>query len=324
MRRLGILLALCVASPALAQNPEKLPIVGLLRLNTPETAEPIVMALKAALAALGQLDGRDIRLDVRLAGGHVERLPELAEALVREKASVFLATGLPAIRAAQRATSTIPIVADDDDLLAERLIGSLAKPGGNTTGISILATELDAKRLEILKEILKEILPAARRIAVLRDPSNSVPARLQAVADAARALGVELQAVDVRGLADLAPAFVSFLTEGAEAVNILASPVLFSFREELGRLSLNQKLPAMGQWREMAEAGCLAAYGPTQRELAAMRAALADKMLKGARPGETPAQQPTRFELVVNQRTAHAIGVEIPRSILGRADEVIE
>lgn len=319
MRRLGILLALCVASPALAQNPEKLPIVGLLRLNTPETAEPIVMALKAALAALGQLDGRDIRLDVRLAGGHVERLPELAEALVREKASVILATGLPAIRAAQRATSTIPIVADDD-LLAEGVIGSLAKPGGNTTGISILATELDAKRLEILKEIL----PAARRIAVLRDPSNSVPARLQAVADAARALGVELQAVDVRGPADLAPAFVSFLTEGAEAVNILASPVLFSFREELGRLSLNQKLPAMGQWREMAEAGCLAAYGPTQRELAAMRAALADKMLKGARPGETPAQQPTRFELVVNQRTAHAIGVEIPRSILGRADEVIE
>jgi putative ABC transport system substrate-binding protein len=315
-----LLLALCAVAPAFAQDTGNLPIVGVLRMNTPETAELPVTGLKAALAALGQVDGRNIRLDVRLAGGHIERLPELAEALVREKARVILATGLPAILAAQRATSTIPIVADDDDLLAEGVIGSLAKPGGNTTGISILATELDAKRLEILKQIL----PAARRIALLRDPSNSVPARLQAVADTARALGVELQAVDVRGPADLAPAFVSFLAGGAEAVNILASPVLFSFREQLVRLSVDQKLPAMCQWREMAEAGCLASYGPTLRELAAMRAALADKMLKGARPGETPAQQPTRFELVVNQRSAHAIGVEIPPAILGRADEVIE
>jgi putative ABC transport system substrate-binding protein len=256
MRRIAILLALTLgaAVPAFAQNPENPPIVGFLRLNTPETAEPIVTALKAALAALGRVDGRNIRLDVRLAGGHVERLPELADALVGEKASVILTSGLPVIRAAQRATSTIPIVADDDDLLAEGAIGSLAKPGGNTTRISILATDLDAKRLEILKQIL----PAARRIALLRDPSNSAPARLQAVADTARALGVELQAVDVHSPADLVPAFASFIAEGAEAVNILASPVLFSFREQPVRLSLDQKLPAMCQWREMVEAGCLA------------------------------------------------------------------
>ena len=173
-----LLLTLCAVAPAFAQNTEKLPIVGVLRMNTPETAQLPVTGLKAALAALGRVDGRNIRLDVRLAGGHIERLPELAEALVREKASVILATGLPAILAAQRATRTIPIVADDDDLLAEGVIGSLANPGGNTTGISILATELDAKRLEILKQIL----PAARRIALLRDPSNSAPARVQPVA----------------------------------------------------------------------------------------------------------------------------------------------
>ena len=315
-----LLLTLCAVAPAFAQNTEKLPIVGVLRMNTPETAQLPVTGLKAALAALGRIDGRNIRLDVRLAGGHIERLPELAEALVREKASVILATGLPAILAAQRATRTIPIVADDDDLLAEGVIGSLANPGGNTTGISILATELDAKRLEILKQIL----PAARRIALLRDPSNSAPARVQPVADTARALGVELQAVDVHSLADLAPAFVSFLAAGAEAVNILASPVLFSFREQLVRLSLDQKLPAMGQWREMAEAGCLASYGPTLRELAAMRAALADKMLKGTKPGEAVAQQPTAVELVVNQKTAPKIGIEIPPAILARADEMIE
>jgi putative ABC transport system substrate-binding protein len=195
-----------------------------------------------------------------------------AEALVREKASVIVASGLPAIRAAQRRTSTTPIVAGDSDLVGEGLIASLAKPGGNTTGLSILATELDAKRLEILTQIL----PTARRIGLLRDPANSMPPALQAVADTARALGVELQTADIRGPADLAPAFASFRDGGAEAVNILASTMLFGLRKELSGLSTSQKLPAMCQWREMAEAGCLAAYGPTLRELAAMQASLID------------------------------------------------
>jgi putative ABC transport system substrate-binding protein len=311
---------LCAAASASAQNAGNLPLIGWLRINTPDTVEPQATLFKNSLAALGLVDGRNIRLEVRLAEGHPERLPELAEALVREKASVIVAVGIHAIQAALRATSTIPIVADDDDLLAEGLIGSLAKPGGNTTGISILASELDAKRLEILNQIL----PAAKRIALLRDPSNSVPARFQAVVDTARALGVELQTVDIHGRADLAPAFASFLAGGAEAINILASPLLFGFREELCRLSLGQKLAAMGQWREVAAAGCLVGYGPTQREVAAMRAALVDKMLKGARPGETPAQQPTRFELVINLKTAGALGLTVPPSVLDRADEVVE
>ena len=310
---------LCAAASVSAQNAGNLPLIGWLRINTPDTVEPQATLFKNSLAALGLVDGRNIRLEVRLAEGHPEQLPELAEALVGEKASVILATGIHAIRAAQRATSTIPIVADDD-LLAEGLIGSLAKPGGNTTGISILASELDAKRLEILNQIL----PAAKRIALLRDPSNSVPARFQTVVDTARALGLDLQTIDVRRRADLAPAFVSFLADGAEAINILASPLLFGFREELCRLSLGQKLAAMGQWREVAAAGCLVGYGPTHREVAAMRAALTDKMLKGARPGETPAQQPTRFELAINLKTAQALGLTVPPAILGRADEVIE
>jgi putative ABC transport system substrate-binding protein len=322
MRRLALAFALgfCAAVPAFAQNAKNLPLVGWLRINTSASNEPTATLFRDAFAALGRIDGRDIRIDFRLAEGHAERLPELAEALVRENASVILATGIHAIQAAQRATSTIPIVADDDDLLAEGLIGSLAKPGGNTTGVSIFATELDAKRLEILKQIL----PAARRIALLRDPGNSVPERLSAIADAGRVLGVELQTVDVRSLSDLGAAFAFFRAGGAEAVNILASPVLMPLREEIGQLSLSQKLPAMCQWREMAEAGCLASYGPTQRELAAMRAALAVKMLKGVRPGETPVQQPTRFELVINLHTAKTLGLTVPPSILARADEVIE
>jgi putative tryptophan/tyrosine transport system substrate-binding protein len=219
---LALALGLYAAGPAFSQNLENLPLVGWLRINTSANNEPGATLLRDALAALGRVDGRDIRIDFRLAEGHAERLPELADVLVRENASVILATGIHAIRAVQLATRTIPIVADDDDLLAEGLISSLPRPGGNTTGVSILATELDPKRLEILRQIL----PGARRIALLRDPGNSVPARLLAVADAGRVLGVELQTVDVRGPSDLGAAFASFRAGGVEAVNILASPML--------------------------------------------------------------------------------------------------
>jgi putative ABC transport system substrate-binding protein len=310
---------LCAAIPALAQNAENLPVVGILRINAADNVEPFATEFKAALAAVGLVDGRNIRLEVRLAEGDVERLPELAESLVRAKASVILAFSAPAIRAAQRATSTIPIVANGE-LLASGLIASLARPGGNTTGVSMLSSELDAKRLEILKEIV----PSGRRFAVLSVAVTKGPTQVQAIADVAHALGLDLQTVDLRVPADLAPAFASFRAGGAEAINVLSSPMLFGSREELGRLSLTYKLPAICEWREMAEAGCVASYGYRQSEGWAMLAALTDKMLKGAPPGETPAQQPTRFELVINRKVARAIGIEIPPAVLGRADEVIE
>jgi ABC-type uncharacterized transport system substrate-binding protein len=310
---------LCAAIPAFAQNRENLPVVGILRSNTADSVEPFATGFRDALAALGLVDGRNIRLEVRLAEGHLERLPELAQSLVQAKARVILAFGPPAIRAAQQATSTIPIVGNAD-LLASGLIASLARPGGNTTGLSMLNTELDAKRLEILKEIV----PSGRRFGLMSDPATKVPAQLQAIADVAHALGVELQTVEIRVHADLAPAFASFRAGGAEAIHVLSSAMLFGSREELGRLSLTYKLPAICEWREMAEAGCVASYGTRLSEGYAMLAALTDKMLKGARPGETPAQQPTRFELVINRKVARAIGIEIPQLLLARADEVIE
>ncbi len=321
MKRVAAAFALwlCAAMPAFAQNRENLPVIGILRMNTADTAEPFATGFKDALAAVGLVDGRNIRLEVRYAEGDVERLPELAQSLVRAKASVIVALGAPAIRAAQQATSTIPIVANSE-LLSSGLIASLAKPGGNTTGVSMLVAELDAKRLEILKEIV----PSGRRFALLSVPETKVPAQVQAIADVAHALGVELQTVDIHVPADLAPAFASFRAGGAEAINVLSSPVLFGAREKLGRLSLTYKLPAICEWREMAEAGCVASYGYRQSEGYAMLAALIDKVLKGARPGETPAQQPTRFELVINRKVARAIGIEIPPAILARADEVIE
>ena len=317
---LALFLWLSGAVSALAQNAGNLPVVGVLRVNTADTVEPMASKLRAALAALGQIDGRTIRIETRLAEGHVERLPELARSLVAEKASVIITAGDPPTRAAQHATQTIPIVALVDDLVAAGLINSLAKPGGNTTGVSILATELDAKKIELLKQIL----PSARRFGVLRDPANSVSARMKAIAETAQALGVELHFADVSKPDDIGPAFASFSEARVEAVDVLASPLLFSIRTEIGRLSFAHKLPAICQFRENVEAGCVASYGISLPHAYVVVAELTDKMLKGSRPEETPAQQPSTFELVLNQKAARAIGIAIPPALLARANEFIK
>jgi len=310
----------CAAVPALAQDRAQLPLVGVLRINTADTVEPAATGFKDALAALGLVDGSTIRLDFRLAEGDAGRFPELAAALVRDKPSVIVANGLAAARAAQAATHTIPIIATTYDLVASGLIASLAKPSGNITGISMLVTELDAKRLEVLTELV----PSGRRFGVLNDPAATGPAELQALAVTARARGVELLSVDVHAPQELASALASLRAAGAEGVNILSSPLFNGHRDQIGPLLLQHKLPAICEWREMTASGCLASYGTTLRELYAMQAALIDKMLKGARPADTPAEQPTRFELVLNLKVAREIGVAIPPAILGRADEVIE
>jgi putative ABC transport system substrate-binding protein len=291
-----------------------------LRVNTADTVEPMTTWLRNELAARGHTDGRNIRLENRLAEGHVDRLPELAEALVRENPTVIVALGEAPTRAAQHATTTIPIVTVADDIVEAGFIASLAKPGGNITGVSILATELDAKKIDLLKQIL----PSARRFGVLRDPSTSVSARMLAIGEMAKALGVELQIVDVNDPADIVPAFASFRAGGSEAIDVLASPLLFSLRKEIIRLSLANKLPVICQFREGAEAGCLASYGISLPQAYRLLADLTDKVLRGARPADTPAQQPTNFELMVNLRAANALGLTVPQSLLARADEVIE
>jgi len=310
----------CAAVPALAQDKAQLPLIGFLRIDTPATLGLTTGRLREALAALGYVDGSTIRFDFRLAEGDAARFPELAAALVRDKPSVIVATGEAAARAAQAATRTIPIVASTNDLVASGLIASLAKPGGNITGISLMVTELDAKRLEVLTELM----PSGRRFGVLSDPAISLPSGLQALAVTARARGVELLTADARVPQEFQPALASLGAGGAEGVSILSSPLFYSHRNQLGPLLLQHKVAAMCEWREMAASGCLASYGTTLREGVAMQAALIDKMLKGARPGDTPAQQPTRFELVVNLKTAKALGLTIPPSVLARADEVIE
>ena len=321
MRRLLVGLALCIcpvaSGSALAAN---MPVVGVLLINKADSPEPVVPLLRSALAARGYVEGRNLRLEFRFAEDQADRFPALAAALAAEKADVIVTLGDAATRAAQQATRTIPIVAIADDLVGAGLIDSMRSPGGNTTGVSILATELDAKKLEILKEIT----PSARRVGLLRDPASSFPARLDAIAEVARSLGVELQTVDANSPADFAAAFASFHVGGVDAIDILASPMLANSPEELARLSIRYKLPAMCQFREMVMAGCLASYGVKRTEMYAMLAGYIDKMLKGARPADAVAQQPTALELVINRNTARKLGIDIPPEILARADEVIE
>jgi len=310
----------CASIAALAQNAARLPLVGVMRTGAAADNEPFATLFREELAALGDVEGRNLRLDFRFADGDTQRFPEVAEEFVKQEATVIVVFSQPAACAAQRAMRMIPIVAVADDLVASGVIQSMATPGGNTTGVSILATELDAKKLEILKEIV----PAARRFGLLRDPASSSEARLKAIARTAQALGVELQTANVEQPADFTAAFASLREGGAEALDILASPLLANFQHELGRLSLKNKLPAICQFREMVEAGCLASYGVERPEMYAMVAAYIDRMLKGAKPGETVAQQPSAVELVINLKVARQIGIEIPSSVLARADEVIE
>jgi putative ABC transport system substrate-binding protein len=315
---LALSLSLCIAAPVMAQEATKPPLILGLRIGSIATVQPFVALLREKLGALGYADGRNLRLDIRVVE-HVERLSEMAEALVREAPTVIVTFGEAATPAAQNATRVIPIVAAADDLVAAKLVASLARPGGNTTGVSILATELDPKKLEVLKEIL----PAARHVGILNDPTTSVPSRLTAISQTARVLGIDVQIVDVREPADFEAAFAALRAGGADSVNILASPILSGSEVQLGALSLQYRIPAICQFREMAEKGCLASYGITRSELFTLLAGSIDKVLKGARPSDIPVQQPTNFELVINRRVARALGVELPAALLVRA-EVIE
>ena len=220
----------CAAVSALAQDSAQPPLVGVMRIDTPATLGLSSGLLREALAALGYVDGSTIRLDFRLAEGDARRFPEMAAALVGDKPSVIVAQGEAATRAAQAATRTIPIVASTNDLVGSGLIASLAKPGGNITGISLLVTELDAKRLEVLTELV----PSGRRFGVLNDPAIGQPSGLQALTVTARARGVELLTVNVHAPEELAPAFASLRDGGAEGVNILSSPLFNSHRDQLG------------------------------------------------------------------------------------------
>ena len=310
-----------LARPFAARAQEAGRIYRLGTLNLSPRSAPNHVAFYAELQRLGFIAGQNLVVDERGYGLHVEQLADHAAEIVKAQVDVINATGDLAIRAAQQATTTIPILAFTDDMLASKFVSSLAKPGGNTTGVSILGTELDGKR----QDILIEAVPGLRRMAALADSGTTAPRQLQALQDAARARGVELSIYEVAKPNEIAAAIDVAKKADAAALNVLASPLLFAARQVIMERATALHLPAMYQWPEVAEQGGLLGYGP--RLVLIYREILARQMvslLRGTKPGDIPVEQPTKFELVINLKTAKALGLTIPGTVIARADAVIE
>ncbi len=315
-----------VAAPlaAEAQQAAKIARIGYLAGNL-AAAPRLEEAFRQGLRDLGYVEGRNVVIEYRDAEGKLERLPALAAELVALKVDVIVAPSTPAALAAKQATRTLPIVfAVAADPVASGLVTSLARPGGNVTGLSILAPELVGKRLELLTQAV----PGVSRVAVLWQPGGlgerTEKDMLKGAEVAARALGVRLQFVEARGPADFDRAFSDMTRARAGALTVLASTMFFSERRRLVDLAAKNRLPAVYPWREYVDAGGLMSYGPNIADLFRRAATYVDKILKGAKPADLPVEQPTKFELVINLKTAKALGLTIPPSVLGRADEVIQ
>jgi putative tryptophan/tyrosine transport system substrate-binding protein len=282
---------------------------------------PQNVAMLEELRRSGFTEGQNLTIDWHEYGLRIELVSNFAAELVKARVDVIAAGGDFGIRAAQQATATIPIIGFTDDMLGSGLVNSLARPGGNTTGVSLLATELDGKR----QEILIEAVPGLRRMAALADTDTTSPRQLQALQDAARARGTELLIHRVAKADEIAPALNTAKASNAAALNVLASPLLFANRQVIIERAVTLRLPAIYQWPEVAEQGGFIGYGPRIVQL--FRDLLARqlvKSLRGTKPADLPVEQPTKFELVINLQAAKAIGHEVPAGLVLRADKVIE
>jgi len=282
-------------------------------------------AFLQGLRDLGYVEGRNVVIEYRDAEGKSERFPALAAELVALKVDVIVAPGTPAALAAKQATRTLPIVFPiAGDPVTSGLVTSLARPGGNVTGLSILDPDLVGKCLEQLKQAV----PGVSGVAVLWQPGGlgerTDKDMLKGAEVAARALGVRLQFVEARGPADFDRAFSEMTRARAGALTVLPSTMFLHERRRLVDLAARNRLPAVYPWREAVDAGGLMAYGANIADLFRRAATYVDKILKGAKPADLPVEQPTKFELVINLKTAKALGLTIPQSVLGRADQVIE
>jgi putative ABC transport system substrate-binding protein len=302
-----------------AQQPKKVPRIGILW--NAEIAPSRVEAFRQGLRELGYVEGKNIFIEVRSAEGKLDRLPSLAAELVRLKVDVIVATGPRPTRAAKQTTVTIPIVMTyDDDPVGSGVVASLARPGGNVTGLATLAPEISGKQLELLKEVV----PKLSRVAVLGDAIRpGTPQALREINVAADGIGVQLQYLEVRGPKDVETAFRAASKERADAVLVLASPVLTPQRKQVIDLAL--RLPQILAWRTSQGAGSLLmSYGVSIPDLFRSAATYVDKILKGANPADLPVEQPTKFEFIINLRAAKQIGLTIPPNVLARADRVIK
>ena len=304
-----------------AQQSGKLRTIGFLGPNTHSAASEWVAALVKRLRELGWTEGRTITIEYRWAEGREERFAEIAAELVRLKADVIVTSGTQAVMASKNATSVIPIVfATAGDPVGSGLVGSLARPAGNVTGLATLANELAGKRLELLREVV----PDLRRVAIMGNIANPyMTLELGEVQAAARTLGLETITLEIRRAQDLAPAFEA-LKSRADALYVCTDALTNTHRIRINIAALGERLPTMHGSRDLVEAGGLMSYGPNFPDMFRRTADYVDKILRGAKPGDLPVEQPTKFDLVVNLTTAKALRLDVPPTLLTRTDEVIE
>jgi ABC-type uncharacterized transport system substrate-binding protein len=312
-----------LAAPLAAAAQPATPVIGFFSLTSAEATRAQVAAFHRGLKEGGYVEGQNVAIEYRFAGNQYDRLAPMAAELARRPVAVIVAAGgNTAAVAAKAATSTIPIVFTAvADPVGGGLVASLNRPGGNVTGIAVLSIELDGKRLGLLSELV----PSARAIGVLLNPTRpDADAQLKEVQAAARAVNRRLVVLNARAEGDLPPAFATLAQQHLGALLVGADPFFFSRREQIVALAARSAIPAIYQWREFAAAGGLMSYGPSITDAYRQAGVYAGRILKGEKPADLPVQQPTRFELVINLKTAKALGLTIPPSLLARADETIQ
>ena len=298
-----------------------MPVIGYLSVSSPGPSAPFLAAFRQGLSEAGYVERRDVAIEYRWAEGSYDRLPAMAADLVGRKVDLIATSGGAPALAAKSATSTIPIVFNVGDPVAEGMVASLGRPGGNLTGVSLLISEMMPKRLELLSELV----PQARVIALLVNPgAPNVERTIRDMREAARLKGVQLDILKAGSEGEIDAAFARLVQMNAGAVVVSTDPFFTSRREQLVALASRHAVPAMYYWREFPLAGGLISYGPSLTEAHRQVGTYAGKILKGAKPADLPVQQSTTFELVINLTTAKALGLTVPQTLLVAADEVIE
>jgi putative ABC transport system substrate-binding protein len=316
-----ITVLLAVAPLAQAQQAGKVWRIGFLNPGSSPSTDGRIAAFRLGLRELGYIEGKDIVIERRYAEGRVERLSTMARELVSLKVDVIVAIGTASVEAAKDATQTIPIILSSGDPVGSGHVVSLARPGGNITGLTNLTPELAGKRLELLKEAV----PRLSRVAVVWNPgSPAAGSRMKEAEVAAQSLHLQLHSARVRSPNDLEPAFLAMKKDRVGALITLRGPLIVNQSKHIVDLAAKNRVPAMYDDRSTVEAGGLMSYGANQADLDRRAAYFVDKILKGAKPGELPLEQPTKFELVINLKTAKQIGLTIPPNVLARADKVIK
>ena len=312
-----LLVALSFASEA--QQPAKIPRLGTLLYSNPDS-DPNFAAFRQSLRELGYVEGENLLIEHHFADGRPQRLPELAAEFVRSKPDVILALGGDVVPFAQKLTKTIPIVMwVSNDPVQAGLVASLARPGGNVTGVTLILDELAGKRLALLKEVISQI----SRVAVLWNPDHADP-EFKEIQRQAQALAVRVQSLEVRRGEDFESQFQNIIKGRPEAIIVVSSRLMQDNRQHILEFAAKQRLPVIGDWGRWAPDGALLSYGPDTTQLASRMATYVDKILKGAKAGDLPIERPSKFELVINLKTAKQIGLTIPPNVLARADRVIK